>query len=250
MAMITRAEWDARKPKHLNRISTTRGVKVHYVGGRVDARLLTEHDRCLDLMKQIQGWHMDGNGWSDFAYSYAVCPHGSILEGRGPHVLVAANGPGLNQAHYAVLGMVGSTGLVEPTDDMLVGILEAIKILRERGGAGREIKGHRDGYSTDCPGEALYAWVRKGCPRPGTTPKPVDPKAWPGRLLRYPPLTRGEDVLRWQAAAGALGHQLAVDGVYGPDSRDVCREIQRAAHLNDDGVVGPLTWAATMAPPK
>jgi peptidoglycan hydrolase-like protein with peptidoglycan-binding domain len=246
MAVISRAQWGARAPRAVSRISGTRGVKVHYVGGRVDERLVADHDRCLGLMRQIQGWHMGGNGWADFGYSYAVCPHGDVLVGRGPGVLVAANGPGLNSGHYAVLGMVGATGLVEPTDAMLDGILDAVELLRERGGAGREIRGHRDGYATSCPGDALYAWVRRGCPRPGGPPPDAD--AWPGRLLSYPPVTRGEDVRRWQTAAKALGHDLDVDGVYGPDSRTVCRRIQRAAGLPDDGVVGPLTWAATITP--
>ena len=61
------------------------------------------------------------------------------------------------------------------------GVLDAIDYLRENGGAGKEIKGHRDAYSTDCPGEVLYAWVRKGAPRPGgggQTPGP-DPETHP-----------------------------------------------------------------------
>ncbi|MFI9558887.1 N-acetylmuramoyl-L-alanine amidase [Nonomuraea endophytica] len=248
MALISRRAWGARAPKQTTKIRSTRGVKVHYVGNRVDPRLLADHDRCLALMKQIQGWHMTGNGWNDFAYSYASCPHGDILTGRGPGILVGANGPGLNAGHYAVLGLVGNTGLVEPTDAMLHAILDAIDLLRERGGAGREIKGHRDGYATDCPGTALYAWVRRGAPRPGGPP--ADPDAWPGRLLTCPPVLRGEDVRRWQAAAVANhGQDLLVDGAYGVDSRTVCRRIQRAAGLDDDGVVGPLTWAVTLAPP-
>ncbi|MFI9552661.1 N-acetylmuramoyl-L-alanine amidase [Nonomuraea endophytica] len=246
MALITRKQWGARKPRSVTKVTKTRGTKVHYVGQKVDPRLLTDHDRCLNLMRDIQGWHMDGNRWSDFAYSYGVCPHGDIMAGRGPGVLVAANGPGNNQAHYAVLGLLGNTGLAEPTDEMLIGILDAIALLREHGNAGKEIKGHRDGYSTDCPGELLYAWVRKGCPRPGS--KPADPDAWPGRLLRYPPLMRGDDVRRWQTAARALGYSIDADGAYGVDSRTVCRHIQRAAGLDDDGIVGALTWRATLTP--
>lgn len=68
---------------------------------------------------------------------------------------------------------------------------------------------------------------------------------WPGRLLRYPPVTRGADVSDWQQAAVRLGYKLDVDGAYGADSREVCRKIQRGAGLDDDGVVGRLTWAAT-----
>ncbi|WP_157251025.1 peptidoglycan recognition protein family protein [Nonomuraea typhae] len=247
MPVITRRQWGARRPRSVTKVTRTRGVKVHYVGQRVNPNLQTDHELCLDLMRDIQGWHMDGNGWVDFAYSYGVCPHGDILEGRGPGVLVAANGSGLNEDHYAVLGMLGSTGLAEPSDEMLIGILDAIELLRQRGGAGREIKGHRDGYSTDCPGDALYGWVRRGCPRPGGPPP--DPDAWPGRLLKYPPVMRGDDVRRWQTAAKALGYHLDADGAYGPDSRTVCRHIQRAANLDDDGIVGALTWAVTVTPP-
>ncbi|MFF3871188.1 peptidoglycan-binding protein [Streptomyces sp. NPDC001978] len=48
-------------------------------------------------------------------------------------------------------------------------------LLRQHG-AGDEIKGHRDGYATACPGDALYAWVKKGAPRPkGTEPAPKPP---------------------------------------------------------------------------
>ena len=81
---------------------------------------------------------------------------------------------------------------------------------------------------------------RKGTPQP-----PGGPQPWPGRLLEYPPVMRGDDVRQWQQGAVRRGHQLAVDGVYGPDSQAVCRAIQRAAGLDLDGVVGPLTWQVT-----
>ncbi|WP_438943175.1 hypothetical protein [Nonomuraea aridisoli] len=96
-----------------------------------------------------------------------VCPHQKVFEGRGLHRLPAANGPGLNVGHYAVLGLVGESGLVEPPDGILHGILDAVEYLREEGFAGKEIKGHRDGYATECPGVHLYAWIRNGAPRPG-----------------------------------------------------------------------------------
>lgn len=174
MAMISRSDWGARSPRgSYTTLTRTKGTKVHFVGNRVDPRLVDDHDRCLALMRQIQSWHMDGNGWSDFAYNLAVCPHGDLLMGRGPGHMSAANGEGLNRDHYAVLGMLGSTGLTDPTDAMLGGILDAIQLLRDKGGAGKEIKGHRDGYSTDCPGGPLYAWVRAGAPRPSTTAPPI-----------------------------------------------------------------------------
>lgn len=55
---------------------------------------------------------------------------------------------------------------------MLGAIRDGIELLRKHG-AGAEIKGHRDGYATTCPGVKLYAWVKKGAPRPhGTAAEP------------------------------------------------------------------------------
>ncbi|MGW3734753.1 peptidoglycan-binding protein [Streptomyces sp. NPDC005148] len=73
------------------------------------------------------------------------------------------------------MGLVGSDGLTEPTDEMLSAIRDGIELLRQHG-AGDEIKGHRDGYATACPGGPLYAWVKEGAPRP-KAPEPAEPPA-------------------------------------------------------------------------
>lgn len=266
--LVTRREWGARSPRgSYSRLSSTKGVKIHYTGGRVDPRIVDDHDLCAALVRSIQNSHMDGNGWMDIGYSLAVCPHQKVFVGRGPGRVPAANGPGLNSGHYAVLGLVGSSGLVIPPDGMLHGIRDAIEYLRAEGGAGKEIKGHRDGYSTLCPGDPLYRWVRNGAPRPGgTRPTPPDSKPtppdskptppnendvppWPGRYLRYPPIMRGDDVRTWQARMRKRGWNIDVDGAYGPRSREVCEAFQREKGLAVDGIVGPQTWAAAWTAP-
>lgn len=249
--LVSRAEWGARPPKgSYTTLRSTKGVKVHYTGGRVDPAILDDHDLCVRLVRQIQDQHINGNGWIDIGYSLAVCPHRKVFAGRGPNRLPAANGPGLNSGHYAVLGLVGASGLVEPPPAMLHGIRDAIEYLRAEGGAGREIRGHRDGYATACPGDHLYEWVRRGAPRPDakTAPKSSAPP-WPGRYFTYPPVMRGEDVRTWQARMRERGWTIAVDGAYGPQSREVCRLFQREKGLAVDGIVGPETWAASWAAP-
>lgn len=245
--LILRRAWNARSPHgEYTQLESTRGVKVHYTGGRVDPGIVRDHHGCVALVQSIQNHHMDSNGWIDIGYSFVACPHQKVFEGRGLHHLPAANGAGLNAGHYAVLGLVGNAGLVQPPDGVLHGILDAIQHLREEGDAGREIKGHRDGFDTDCPGEPLYAWVRRGAPRPGgPPPAPV----FPGRLLKFPPVTEGEDVRTWQKQMKKRGWNIAVDGAYGGDSRDVCRRFQRNQGIDDDGVVGGLTWRLTWEAP-
>lgn len=264
--LVTRSQWGARSPRgSYTTITWTKGVKVHYTGGRVDPGIVKDHSKCVAMVKSFQSYHMDGNGWLDLAYSMVACPHRKVFVGRGPGHLTAANGPGLNAGHYSVLGLVGSSGLVQPNDNMLHGILDAIAYLRDKGGAGKEIKGHRDGYFTDCPGGPLYAWVNKGAPRPGSTgtPAPAKPEpatkpievVWdgdvprfPGRVLKYvkgKPYMQGEDVRTWQAKLQKRGWDIDVDGLYGQESENVCEGYQRATKLVVSGDVDRTTWAMT-----
>lgn len=241
MYLVSRKEWGARSvtgaytrmPVH------PKGVKIHYTGSYVDPGLNNDHRLCLQLIKNIQRQHMDVNGWIDIGYSFAVCPHQNVFIGRGVGHVPAANGPGLNSQHYAVLALVGNGGLTIPRDQMLSGIWDAITYLRGQG-VGKEIQGHRDGYATACPGTILYRWISNGCPLPGE-----DPDQWQGRYFQYPPLTEGRDVLKWQKRMRELGYKIVADGLYGPHSKSACMDFQRERGIAVDGVVGPVTWRET-----
>jgi len=256
--LVTRTAWGARAPKgSYSPLSSTRGVKVHYTGGRIDPRMLDDHARCIAAVQAIQRMHMESNGWIDLGYSALACWHRKVFVGRGPRHVPAANGSGLNSGHYAVCGLVGNSGLVEPNDAMLHGILDAIEWLRAEGGAGREIKGHRDGYATDCPGGPLYAWVKRGAPRPGgNTPKPtpkppakavepMEPPPFHHELRLTSPLMHDDHVRAWQGRAREHVRDLRVDGWYGDQSRTACRDLQRLLGIPVTGVVDATTWDLT-----
>lgn len=66
---------------------------------------------------------------------------------------------------------------------------------------------------------------------------------FPGRLLRQPPILRGDDVAQFQRGYNAWKpRSLKVDGAYGPVSEEACRAVQRHGGARVDGVVGPVTW--------
>lgn len=170
MKLITRAQWGARSWKQPNGSITysgaRKGVKIHYLGTAYPSRL---HDQCATFVRAIQNQHMNGNGWSDIGYSFLVCEHGYVFEGRGLQRRNSGNGnTTLNNAHYAVCALLGSSGLTDPTDAQLHGLRDAVEHCRSKGPAGSEIRGHRDGYATVCPGGPLYAWVNRGAPRPAS----------------------------------------------------------------------------------
>lgn len=65
-----------------------------------------------------------------------------------------------------------------------------------------------------------------------------------GRLLVLTqPYLRGPDVQQVQQALVRWGANLAVDGVYGPGTRQAVERFQRSQGLVADGVVGPQTLA-------
>ncbi|WP_328620819.1 peptidoglycan-binding protein [Streptomyces sp. NBC_00354] len=261
LQFISRAQWGARPSRYkLAYIADTRGVKVHYEGTFVPPSLAAAdaHGQCAARVRSIQASHLadDDEDYSDIAYNLLVCPHGSVFEGRGAHRKTGANGTAaLNSQHYAVCALLGSAGLTEPTDAQLAGLRDAIDYLRAEGDAGPEIKGHRDGHPTACPGGPLYAWVQRGAPRPGGgggTPaqqfEPFPGVAWFKRSPR-------------SAVVTAMGRRLVAEGCSayregpGPqwtesDRQSYARWQRHLGYSGDDadGWPGPTSWAALKVP--
>ena len=57
------------------------------------------------------------------------------------------------------------------------------------------------------------------------------------------------DVEDLQRALNMHGLSVEVDGVFGTDTRAAVQQFQHEQGLNDDGIVGPLTWAALEGQP-
>ncbi|MGN0971458.1 MAG: peptidoglycan-binding protein [Aristaeellaceae bacterium] len=60
--------------------------------------------------------------------------------------------------------------------------------------------------------------------------------------LRYG--SRGDEVALLQRKLRACGFTLAVDGIFGPITREAVRSYQALQGLQVDGIAGPVTWAA------
>ncbi|NEE11984.1 N-acetylmuramoyl-L-alanine amidase [Streptomyces sp. SID7499] len=216
MKLVTRAQWGARDYRLPNGATLysgqRRGVKLHYLGTPYTDR---QHTQCAAYVRQIQSQHMDGNGWSDLGYSFLVCTHGYVYEGRGLRRRNSANGnTTLNNQDYAVLLMVGSAGLTKPTDEQLHGARDAIDYCRSEGPAGAWLGGHRDGYATSCPGDAVYAWARAGAPRPAAPTVPQPPQEEEMKLSDQ--IRLGDWIPKyWPTDKGLQDRQIPVDVALG-----------------------------------
>lgn len=160
--MITRAQWKARdfRPGGNAFAPPIEGATIHWEGTKVGP---LNHADCAGHVRQIQAFHMDTRGWTDIAYNLLVCRHGGIFEGRGRYRGNGANGDASNAKRYSVCAIVGEGDDVPAA--LLDGLADAVNLIRSWG-AGRSVDGHRDHQGTSCPGDTLYAWLRKGIPTP------------------------------------------------------------------------------------
>ena len=127
-------------------------------------------------------------------------------------------------------------------------------------GSGRGVCEHADlgswgGGHVDCgpnfPLDQVLQMAGGSSPTP-TPPTPAAPPAggvppFPGVLLSN--FTEHPSARAWQQQMVTRGWNLAVDGQYGTESENVCRQFQAEKGLGVDGVVGPETWAASWTAP-
>lgn len=85
-------------------------------------------------------------------------------------------------------------------------------------------------------------------PVPGETDEdgmPV-PKTWPPRTLQAGRCSGWREVKLLQAALNCHGYNVTVNGLYGTYLEEKARKFQRDHNLDDDGIVGPITWGVLL----
>jgi N-acetylmuramoyl-L-alanine amidase len=180
-AVVPRATWGASEsirrgpPSYAPRI---RFAVVHHTAGK---NAYTQAEAAA-IVKGIQLYHVQGNGWNDIGYNFLVDRFGTIYEGRYGGVdkaVVGAHAKGFNTGStgIALLGTYGSSAPSRAAEDALTKLLawrldlahvDPLALLtvlsggNERYGSSvpvllRTVSGHRDTGFTECPGNSLYA---------------------------------------------------------------------------------------------
>lgn len=124
-------------------------------------------------VRGIWSYHVMSNGWSDIGYNWLIDPNGNIYEGRAwvgsDDNTQGAHFCGFNRNTMGIC-MLGDFTSITPTDAALKSL---VRILAYRASTNNidvrstslhtnsmrtlnNISGHRDGCSTECPGESLY----------------------------------------------------------------------------------------------
>jgi hypothetical protein len=151
---------------------------VHHTAGTNDYT----PDQSAAIVRGIEIYHVQGNGWNDIGYNFLVDKYGQIFEGRYGGVdknVIGAHTEGFNTGTVGIsmIGQYDSTKISPAAAKALEQLLawrldlahiDPLSTLTYRSNGNprfpvgtpvdlRAISGHRDGYFTDCPGNALYA---------------------------------------------------------------------------------------------
>ncbi|MBW3580711.1 MAG: peptidoglycan recognition protein [Actinobacteria bacterium] len=187
-AISSRSSWDAREPKTAPTIAPRLAMAfVHhtvstndYAAGDVPA-----------MLRGIQAYHMDVNGWDDIGYNFLVDRFGGIWEGRAGGTtrnVVGAHAAGFNTSSVgvAVLGDFTTTAPSAASVSavgQLLGWRLGLARVEPKGTAAMPsgdgtrsfaaISGHRDAAATECPGQELFARLAEIRDQADAVPAPV-----------------------------------------------------------------------------
>lgn len=230
----------------------TLGTKIHYEGTPVPVQ---DHSHCKAHWTSIRNSHLANKkeDYSDVAYNFAVCRHGAVLEGRGLGRRTGANGnQTLNANHDAVVVLFGTNDHSVP-EAVIDAVKWVIRYLRGHG-TGPEIKGHRDGYSTACPGEPLYALVKSGAFEPGKASAPAKKyEPYPGlSFFKIGRVSKKITALgKALEKAGYKGYKVGPGRVFTKADKTAVAWFQRKqgwTGADADGIPGSETWRRLKIP--
>jgi hypothetical protein len=213
-------------------------VQMAFVHHTVTANDYTP-DQSASMVLAIAKYHRDTNGWNDIGYNFLVDQYGQVFEGRAGGIdqaVIGAQAQGYNSQStgVAVLGTFTAVPIPEAAMASIAQLLGwkltlhgvpcegGLTIISGGGSLNRyssgtpvamqRISGHRDGDSTECPGDALYAQLPELRRRAAALAGPI--------------VAHGEISLQTSADAVAYGADAVFKGtVIRPDSTAGAGEV-------------------------
>jgi N-acetylmuramoyl-L-alanine amidase len=147
MQIVARPHWGANARRGPDMRLPAREVWLHHSVTTVSSNPIAD-------MRAIE--RVGVQRFGRFSYSYAVHPHGTVLEGAG--TTVGAHTAGRNSSSFGIV-LIGNYDVQTPTHDQLAAVAGLIRWLIDTGKLirGASVGGHRDVKSTACPGGNAYS---------------------------------------------------------------------------------------------
>ena len=166
--ILTRAQWGADESMRKGSVGYGQAhiAFVHHTDGTNSYT----SSQVPAIIRGIYDYHVNGQGWNDIGYNFLVDRFGRTWEGRYGGVdkaVVGAHTMNYNSWSFGVAGM-GNFTSTAPSSAMMTAFERLIAwkftlhgnpaygTVYARDKYFNRISGHRDGYPTSCPGQALY----------------------------------------------------------------------------------------------
>lgn len=194
---LPRSAWTKHgpaKPMKKMAVGPVKGFALHWPGTTEKTISATAQSSIAGRLEGYREYHVDGHGWSDIAYQYAIDQAGRVWECRGLTWMSAANGnQAVNTSHGAVLLMLGNKEA--PSAAMIQAVRDfRAKVWLKRFPKATAVIGHGNLFKTECPGPVVADLIKKKVfvtppPPPKHGPLPPTPKPPAPRAARKPLMT-------------------------------------------------------------
>lgn len=141
---------------------------VHHTAGRSPAT----PEESAAIVRAIQVYHVESNGWNDLGYNFLVDPFGQVFEGRAGGIdrnVIGAHALSFNTGSTGI-ALLGNFARKAPADEAVSALASLLawrldlahvdptaRVVHAASGSSlRAVSGHRDVNATECPGEKAY----------------------------------------------------------------------------------------------
>ena len=155
--LVPRSRWTKAAPRSNSRaIGRVTRITLHHTAEHGSVATLPD----MEVVRRIENYHRNGRKWCAIGYHYLIGKDGRVYEGR-PANLQGAHVLSENENNIGI-SMMGDFDKKLPSARQLSALKAFLEDTRDRFKVSRSrVYGHRDLNRSVCPGDALYAWLRK-----------------------------------------------------------------------------------------
>jgi len=158
LTIINRRTWLAQPP--LRQSNSLKHPLPYVVILHTATENCSTQAECVFIVRHIQTFHIESNGWNDIGYSFVVGGDGNVYEGRGWDT-EGAFARGYNSRAIGI-AFIGTFTTDLPVPNMILAGKQLIDrgVELEKISAGYKLLAHRQLSPTESPGQAFFELLK------------------------------------------------------------------------------------------
>lgn len=218
------------------------GNKKPFIKRKSTACIILHHAAAVSCTPaDIVRWHLD-RGFNGAGYNWFVTKSGMIYQLR-PIWATGAHTIGWNSKSIGICAEGNYEKEASMPEIQIKAIAEVIDYCNDYYRVKFNLYGHRQKWPTACPGKNFpYNRISELSLHWDDIMK----LNYPGKSLKYIPgnIIKGTNVKSVQQKLYYLGfYPGPIDGKFGPITDSAVKAFQKSKGIEEDGIVGPITWS-------